>query len=205
MTAAWGKSAWILCENNCGNQIQTDGRRFTKIRGDKEHVATAGYTCNKVLRLDHNQNGGARLTAPLRREPDGSSTPIDRDTAIREIAARLKIVRDTHGGTSIFFHGGGGQGNHLGGACSGALLRPRCPLPFQPSRPGEDRRGFRRRPPHRRPHDRRFRPRRDLAFPQQEPLAVPRARTVLKDIAKDPITGTPWHKHVPAGIQPLPT
>ncbi|MFF5536606.1 hypothetical protein ACFY71_29755 [Streptomyces cinerochromogenes] len=55
MTAdtAWHKSACILCENNCGIQIQTDGRRFAKIRGDKEHVATAGYTCNKALRLDH--------------------------------------------------------------------------------------------------------------------------------------------------------
>ncbi|MET7929831.1 molybdopterin-dependent oxidoreductase [Streptomyces sp. NPDC005349] len=105
-TAAWRKSACILCENNCGIQIQTDGRRFTKIRGDKEHVATAGYTCNKALRLDHYQNGGARLPTPLRREPDGSFTPIDWDTAIREIAARLKTVRDTHGGESIFFYGG---------------------------------------------------------------------------------------------------
>ncbi|MGW7206601.1 NAD(P)-binding domain-containing protein [Streptomyces sp. NPDC054837] len=39
-TATWHKSACILCENNCGIQIQTDGRRFAKIRGAKEHVAT---------------------------------------------------------------------------------------------------------------------------------------------------------------------
>ncbi|MFG3371232.1 hypothetical protein ACIPWY_37530 [Streptomyces sp. NPDC090032] len=121
-TAVWRKNACILCENDCGIQVQTDGRRFTKIRGDEEHVATAGYTCNKALRLDHCQNGGARPTTPLRREPDGSSAPIDRVTAIREIAARSKTVRDTHGGASIFFHGGG-QGHHLGGAYSGALLR----------------------------------------------------------------------------------
>ncbi|MGW4229931.1 hypothetical protein ACWEF9_11710 [Streptomyces sp. NPDC004980] len=52
----------MLCENNCGIQIQTDGRRFAKIRGDKDHVATAGYTCNRALRLDHYRNGGARLS-----------------------------------------------------------------------------------------------------------------------------------------------
>ena len=111
MTAdtAWHKSACILCENNCGIQIQTDGRRFAKIRGDKEHVATAGYTCSKALRLDHYQNSGTRLTSPLRREADGTFTSIDWDTAIREIAARLKTVRDTHGGESIFFYGGGGS------------------------------------------------------------------------------------------------
>ena len=31
--------------------------------------------------------------------------------------------RDEHGGESIFYYGGGGQGNHLGGAYSGAFLR----------------------------------------------------------------------------------
>ena len=32
-------------------------------------------------------------------------------------------MRDEHGGESIFYFGGGGQGNHLGGAYSGATLR----------------------------------------------------------------------------------
>ncbi|MGW1729027.1 molybdopterin-dependent oxidoreductase [Streptomyces sp. NPDC002306] len=121
--ATWHKSACILCENNCGIQIQLDGRTFAKIRGDKEHVATGGYTCNKALRLDHYQNGGARLTNPLRREADGTFTPIGWDTAITEIATRLKAVRDTYGGKSIFYYGGAGQGNHLGGTYSGALMR----------------------------------------------------------------------------------
>lgn len=106
---AWHKCACILCENNCGIQIQTDARRFVKIRGDQDHVATGGYTCNKALRLDHYQNGGDRLTTPLRREADGSYTAIDWDTAIGEIAERLATVRDTYGGKTIFFYGGGGS------------------------------------------------------------------------------------------------
>ena len=117
----WSKTACILCENNCGVQVQLDGRRLSKIRGDKEHVRTHGYTCNKALRLDHYQNGGVRLTTPLRREIDGTYTEIDWDTALSEIGARLKRVRDEHGGSSIFFYGGGGQGNHLGGAYRGPL------------------------------------------------------------------------------------
>ena len=32
-------------------------------------------------------------------------------------------MRDTHGGETILYYGGGGQGNHLGGAYSGATLR----------------------------------------------------------------------------------
>ena len=34
------------------------------------------------------------------------------------MAAGFAEVRDTHGGESIFYYGGGGQGNHLGGAYS---------------------------------------------------------------------------------------
>jgi hypothetical protein len=115
----WAKTACILCENNCGIQVELDGRRFAKIRGDKEHVHTRGYTCNKALRLDHYQNGGRRLTSPLRRELDGTYSEVDWDTALRDIATRLRTVRDTYGGESIFFYGGGGQGNHLGGAYRG--------------------------------------------------------------------------------------
>src|SRR6476619_8021359 len=109
---AWQSTACILCECNCGIVVQLDGRKLAKIRGDKDHHASQGYTCNKALRLDHYQNGGARLTTPLRREADGSFTEIDWDTAISEVAARLAEVKSTYGGDKIFFYGGGGQGNH---------------------------------------------------------------------------------------------
>ncbi|HWC68224.1 MAG TPA: molybdopterin-dependent oxidoreductase [Acidimicrobiales bacterium] len=129
MTSAddtWHQTACILCECNCGIEVRLggdDGRRFERIRGDKAHPSSKGYTCEKALRLDHYQNGRNRLTAPLRRRPDGSFEEVDWDTAIREVAERLLAVRDTHGGEAIFYYGGGGQGNHLGGAYSGATLR----------------------------------------------------------------------------------
>src|SRR5246127_748563 len=123
MTADWHPTACILCECNCGIVVQLDGRNLAKIRGDKEHPASQGYTCNKALRLDHYQNNGNRLTSPMRRRPDGSYEEIDWDTAISEIAAGFKRIADTHGGDKIFYYGGGGQGNHLGGAYSGAFLK----------------------------------------------------------------------------------
>ncbi|MEQ1786768.1 MAG: molybdopterin-dependent oxidoreductase, partial [Acidimicrobiales bacterium] len=117
----WQQTACILCECNCGIEVRLggdDGRRFERIRGDKAHPASAGYTCEKALRLDHYQNGKHRLTSPLRRRADGTFEEIDWDTAIAEVAAGFAKVRDTHGGESIFYYGGGGQGNHLGGAYS---------------------------------------------------------------------------------------
>ncbi len=119
----WKPTACILCECNCGIVVEVEDRRLARIRGDKAHPASQGYTCNKALRLDHYQNSRARLTAPLRRRADGGYDEIDWDTAISEIADGFARIRDTYGGDKIFYYGGGGQGNHLGGAYSGAFLK----------------------------------------------------------------------------------
>jgi formate dehydrogenase len=116
----WQPTACILCSINCGIEVRLDGRRIERVRGDKSHPASQGYTCEKALRLDHYQNSRDRLTSPLRRRPDGTFEEIDWDTAITEVAARLDAVRSAHGAESIFFYGGGGQGNHLGGAYGNA-------------------------------------------------------------------------------------
>lgn len=123
MSADWQPTACILCECNCGIVVQTEGRTLARIRGDKDNPASQGYTCNKALRLDHYQNNRARLTSPMRRRPDGSYEEIDWDTAISEIAEGFRRIADTYGGEKIFYYGGGGQGNHLGGAYSSAFLK----------------------------------------------------------------------------------
>ena len=126
MAGSWEKTACILCECNCGLEVQLGGdgnRHFTKIRGDKAHPTSQGYACEKPHRLDFYQNGPDRITSPLRRRPDGTFEQIDWDTAISEIAERLGNLRDEHGGASIFYYGGGGQGNHFPAAYSVATRR----------------------------------------------------------------------------------
>jgi anaerobic selenocysteine-containing dehydrogenase len=114
--ANWKKTACILCECNCGIEIQLggeNGRRFVRTRGDRDHPASRGYVCEKPARLDYYQNGKDRLYRPLRRTPDGGFEEVDWSTAISEVAERFAAVRDRHGGESIMYYGGGGQGNHL--------------------------------------------------------------------------------------------
>lgn len=123
MSTEWKQTACILCECNCGIEVELDGRRLARIRGDKAHPASEGYTCNKAMRLDHYQNGRHRLTTPLRRRADGSFEEIGWDAATAEVAERFAAVRDAHGGERIFYYGGGGQGNHLGGAYGSAFMR----------------------------------------------------------------------------------
>jgi anaerobic selenocysteine-containing dehydrogenase len=124
-TSDWLPTACNLCECNCGIEIQLggdDGRRFARIRGDKLHPGSKGYACEKPHRLDYYQNSRDRITEPLRRRADGTYEVIDWDTAIREVTAGLRRVRDEHGGEKIFYFGGGGQGNHLPGGYAQATL-----------------------------------------------------------------------------------
>jgi len=122
----WKPTACILCECNCGIEVQLggdDGRHLVRFRGDERHPASRGYACEKAQRLDHYQNAPDRLLRPLRRRPDGTFEEIPWDVAISEVATRLARIRDEHGGSSIFYYGGGGQGNHLPGAYATATRK----------------------------------------------------------------------------------
>ena len=122
--APWQPSACILCECNCGIEVELGGdagRHIVRVRGDDAHPASKGYACEKASRIDFYQNGPQRLTQPLRRRPDGGFDQIDWDTAIREVTQRAAALAGAHGGNSLCYYGGGGQGNHLPSVYSRAL------------------------------------------------------------------------------------
>jgi anaerobic selenocysteine-containing dehydrogenase len=123
MTDEWQQTICILCSVNCGIDVKVDGRHLTRVRGNRAHVASHGYACEKAQRIDYYQNGRDRLTSPMRRRPDGTFEEIDWDTAIREVAAGFVKVRQRWGGESIFYYGGGGQGNHLVGSYGASTRR----------------------------------------------------------------------------------
>ena len=149
------------------------------------HPASQGYICEKATQLDRYQNGRDRLTSPMRRTAAGTYEPVDWDTAIAEVAARLVAVRDTHGGDATFHYGGGVQGNHLIGAYGRATraalgsryTKSRTPCrtvtPACPMEPGS---------------------------PTPAGIA-PNELTASED--KDWLAGTPWHKHVRARIEAI--
>ena len=118
-TKVWHKTACVLCSCNCGVEVRLDGRQITRAKGNKSHLASKGYTCEKALRLNHYQNAKGRLNAPLRRRSDGSCEEIDWDIIIADITSKMQAI----GGDKILYYGGGGQGNHLGGAYGAATRR----------------------------------------------------------------------------------
>ena len=121
----WHPTACNLCYANCGVLVQVDRESgdILKVRGDKQHPASKGYVCNKAARINFYQKGKDRLDSPLKRTPDGDFEQIGWDQAIAEIASRLSEIKINHGGDKIFYYGGGGQGNHVGGSYSQPLRR----------------------------------------------------------------------------------
>src|SRR4051812_33414765 len=124
MTAGkWLKTACNLCYINCGIEVLVNDGRLEKVRGDRSSPKSQGYLCNKATRIPYYANDRDRLTTPLRRRADGGFDEIEWDVAIAEIAERLRDIVDKYGGKSLALYGGGGQGNHAGGAYATALLR----------------------------------------------------------------------------------
>jgi anaerobic selenocysteine-containing dehydrogenase len=117
----WRQTACILCYVNCGLEVATEGRRIARVRGDNANRRSQGYLCQKPQRLQWYGDHADRLTTPMRRRADGTHEPIPWETALTEIAARLKALRAEHGAEAFAFYGGGGQGNHLGGVYMRAL------------------------------------------------------------------------------------
>ena len=124
MTAgSWHKTACNLCYVNCGIEILVNEGHIEKVRGDRSSPKSQGYLCNKAARIPYYAHHRDRLTTPLRRRPDGGFDAIEWDVAIAEISVRVRDLVDRHGGKSIALYGGGGQGNHAGGAYANAFLR----------------------------------------------------------------------------------
>ncbi len=117
------KTACILCSRNCGLSVEVENGVMRRIRGDEDHPISRGYICQKAARLQHYQQHADRLQHPLQRQPDGSFVRVSWDAALDDIARRLLHLREAHGGDAFAFLGGGGQGNHLGGAYGSGQLR----------------------------------------------------------------------------------
>jgi anaerobic selenocysteine-containing dehydrogenase len=190
----WHRTACVLCNLNCGIEVQTEGRHLTRIRGDRAHPASRGYTCEKPAKgLDAYQNARDRVMGPLRRRPDGSFEAVSWEVAIAGVARDLARVRDTHGGASILYYGGGGQGNHLPGgygrATRAALGSVYASNALAQEKTGEfwvDAKLFGRPNCHSTPDFEHAEVAVLLGKNPWQSHGFPRARSVLKQIARDP-------------------
>ncbi len=119
----WRQTACILCYVNCGVELGVEDGRIVRVRGDRAHPRSRGYLCQKAQRLHFYGEHADRLRTPLRRTAAGGFEPVSWEQALDDLAVRLSGLRAAHGGDAFAFYGGGGQGNHLGGAYGVSLMR----------------------------------------------------------------------------------
>ncbi|MDQ3935136.1 MAG: molybdopterin-dependent oxidoreductase [Actinomycetota bacterium] len=90
-----------ICEANCGMVATIEDGRVTKLRPDREHPLSQGYACPKGIAFPELQDDPDRLVHPMRRRAGGEFERVSWDEALADIGARLRALRDEHGGDSI--------------------------------------------------------------------------------------------------------
>jgi len=80
----------MLCEALCGLEVDHDGRKVLKIRGDEQDPFSRGHICPKGVALADLQNDPDRLRRPLRRRGD-EWEEVSWDEALDEAARRIVI------------------------------------------------------------------------------------------------------------------
>jgi anaerobic selenocysteine-containing dehydrogenase len=113
----------VLCSHDCGLSMDVKGGKIVAIRPDEKNPITQGYMCNKGVTCDKYAHHDQRLEYPMRKRADGTFERIDWDTAISEIGAKMKAIRDEHGPSSLGLVGIGGQANHMDAPYGTSFLR----------------------------------------------------------------------------------
>jgi anaerobic selenocysteine-containing dehydrogenase len=98
-----------VCITACGLVAEVAGDQILKVRGDKEHLLTKGYTCPKgrVTGEIHHLEGA--ITRPMMRK-DGVLVEVGWDEALDDIAAKLRSTIDTYGPNAVAINYGSGLG-----------------------------------------------------------------------------------------------
>ena len=78
-----------VCMTQCGLVADVVGDQIVKIRGDREHPITRGYTCPKGRATDRIHHHPDAITRPLMRK-HGELVAVGWDEALDDIAAMLR-------------------------------------------------------------------------------------------------------------------
>src|SRR5262245_34506932 len=94
---------------HCGLVADVAGERIVRVRGDRDHPITRGYSCPKGRATDRIHHHPDAITRPLMRV-NGALVPVSWDEALDDIAAKLRAIIDAHGPHAIGIYFGSGLG-----------------------------------------------------------------------------------------------
>lgn len=95
-----------ICAPLCGLVVEVEDDRVVRVRGDRDHPLTQGYSCSKGRRLGDFHADPERLRESRRRVAPGVFEPVAAREAIAEIGVRLRSIIDAHGPDAVGFYAG---------------------------------------------------------------------------------------------------
>jgi anaerobic selenocysteine-containing dehydrogenase len=103
-----------ICTAVCGILVDVSGDQVVRVRGDRDHPLSHGYTCAKGRALPKMHHHPDRLERPLMRIGD-SLQPTTWETCLDDLATRLRTIIDRHGPGAIGVFFGSGVGMDAAG------------------------------------------------------------------------------------------
>ncbi len=98
-----------ICTAQCGVVVDIADNRIIRVKGDREHPLSKGYTCPKGRALGKLHHHPDAITQPLVRSQE-KLLPTDWDTCLDDVAARLQAVVNEYGPNAVGFYFGSGLG-----------------------------------------------------------------------------------------------
>jgi anaerobic selenocysteine-containing dehydrogenase len=98
-----------VCMSHCGLVADVVGEQIVRVRGDKDHPLTGGYTCPKgraTGQIHHDDNA---IIYPMMRL-DGNLVQVSWDEALDDIADRFRAIIDRYQSDAIGINFGSGLG-----------------------------------------------------------------------------------------------
>src|SRR5439155_13918948 len=103
-----------ICTSQCGILVDLDGEQVVRVRGDKEHPISRGYTCPKGRALGQMHHHPQRIERPMIRT-NGLLEPTSWDHLLDDLAGKLRRIIDAHGPASVGIFFGSGNGMDAAG------------------------------------------------------------------------------------------
>jgi anaerobic selenocysteine-containing dehydrogenase len=103
-----------ICTSLCGILVDTVDEQVVRVRGDRDHPMSQGYTCVKGRALPAMHHHPRRIERPLLRT-DGSLQPVSWELCLDDLGARLREIIDTHGPSAVGIFFGSGLGMDAAG------------------------------------------------------------------------------------------
>jgi anaerobic selenocysteine-containing dehydrogenase len=103
-----------VCTAQCGILVDIEGDQVVRVRGDKAHPLTHGYTCPKGRALAQMHHHPNRLERPLVRA-GGRLQPTSWEECLGDLGRRVRAIVDEHGPASVGIFYGSGVGMDAAG------------------------------------------------------------------------------------------